>query len=207
MDFFGVILELIGTVSFALSGAAVGMRKNMDLFGVAMLGVITAVGGGVMRDIVLGMIPPAAFMKPYYALTAMAVSMVIFLPPIRRWLDRQHLGFERVQLLADSIGLGIFVVCGVRIVMATAYSDMFFLSLFVAVISGVGGGVLRDVLAGDRPYIFLKHIYACAAMVGAVACILLWPVAGEQISMAIGCGLILTIRLCSARFRWNLPRA
>lgn len=207
MNLFGIILEWIGTVSFAVSGAAVGMRKNMDLFGVAMLGVITAVGGGVMRDILLGMIPPVAFREPWYALTAGAVSMALFLLPVRRWLDRRKVGFERVQLLADSVGLGIFVVCGVQVVMQTEYHDAFFLSLFVAVISGVGGGVLRDVLAGDRPYIFLKHIYACAAMVGAVLCILLWPLAGEQISMAVGCMVILTIRLCSARFHWNLPHA
>lgn len=207
MSFFGMILELIGTVSFAISGAVVGMRKNMDLFGVAMLGVITAVGGGVMRDIILGLTPPTAFMEPKYALTATAVSLLIFLPPVRRWLDRQHEGFDRVQLLADSIGLGIFVVCGVRVVMGTEYRNAFFLCLFVAVLTGVGGGVLRDVLAGDRPYIFLKHIYACAAIVGAVVCFFLWPWAGEQISMAVGCVLILLIRLCSARFHWNLPRA
>ena len=78
--------------------------------------------------------------------------------------------------------------------------------LFVGVITGVGGGVLRDVLSGNMPYIFVKHIYACASLVGAAVCALLWEVVPANLAMIIGAVIVIAIRLLSARFRWNLPR-
>ena len=78
--------------------------------------------------------------------------------------------------------------------------------LFVAVVTGVGGGVLRDIFAGDRPYIFVKHIYACASLAGAAACMLLWS-AGENLALLTGCALTVVLRLCAAVFRWSLPKA
>lgn len=82
-----------------------------------------------------------------------------------------------------------------------------FLVIFVAALTGVGGGVLRDLFAGDRPYIFVKHVYACSALLGALVCVYLWPLVGRDIAMLVGFVLVLAMRLCSAHFRWSLPHA
>ena len=82
-----------------------------------------------------------------------------------------------------------------------------FLVIFVAALTGVGGGVLRDLFAGDRPYIFVKHVYACSALLGALVCVYLWPLVGRDIAMLVGFVLVFAMRLCSAHFRWSLPHA
>ena len=105
----------------------------------------------------------------------------------------------------DSVGLGIFTVVGIQTARTTAYSGNLFLLLFVGVITGVGGGVLRDMMAGDKPYIFVKHIYACASLAGAALCALLWPVSAGA-AMIGGAAAVVALRLCAARFRWSLPR-
>ncbi|MDD3165115.1 MAG: TRIC cation channel family protein [Oscillospiraceae bacterium] len=205
MEVLFLPLELIGTISFAISGAMVGLRKNMDVFGVCILGLITAVGGGVLRDILLGALPPVTFLQPTYAIVAIVTSIIIFIPAVRRTLMANQRKYDLLMLWADSIGLGVFTVYGVST--ALTHSVNLFLALFVGVCTGVGGGVLRDTLAGLTPYIFVKHIYACAAIVGAVACIALWPLCGKAISMGIGIAIIVTIRMLAAHFRWSLPKA
>ena len=207
MDLFIFIFELLGTISFAFSGAVQGIRKKMDLFGIIMLGIITATGGGIMRDMILGQIPPAAFHRPENFAVAAVVSLLCFLPVVRAQLDASHKHFERLVLLADSAGLGIFTVCGARTVNYAGYGSYRILTLFCAVLTGVGGGVLRDLLSGERPYIFVKHFYACAAITGGLLCMFLWPLAGETVSLLAGCTLIMVMRLCAAKFRWTLPHA
>ncbi len=201
------ILELIGTVAFAISGAMTALKKNMDIFGVAILGLTTAVGGGALRDILLGITPPVMFREPVYALLAIFVSVVVFIPSVRRLLTRRQSLYERMMLVMDSIGLGIFTVVGIN----TAYgvSDDFnlFLLIFVGTVTGVGGGVLRDVLAGNTPYIFVKHIYACASIVGAILCAALRASLGEAASVIIGASAVIIIRLLAAHYKWSLPHS
>ena len=202
-----LILELIGTVAFAISGAMTALKKNMDIFGVAILGLTTAVGGGAIRDILLGTTPPVMFREPVYALLAIFVSVVVFIPSVRRLLTRNHTLYERMMLVMDSIGLGVFTVVGIN----TAYgvSDNFnlFLLIFVGTVTGVGGGVLRDVLAGNTPYIFVKHIYACASIVGAILCAALRAPLGEAASVIIGASAVIIIRLLAAHYKWSLPHS
>ena len=206
MDWLIFITEFVGTVAFAASGAMTGIRKQMDLFGVIILGVTTAVGGGVIRDIVLGSFPPAMFRDPKYALCAIAVSAILFLPRVHRTLARHRRGYHLALLISDSIGLGVFVVSGVRISLACAGKNLF-LAVFVGTITGVGGGVIRDILAGDMPFILVRQVYACAAIAGAIACYLLWPLLGAWPAMLIGLALVIALRLAAAHYRWNLPRA
>ena len=207
MQTFILILELIGTVAFAISGAMTALKKNMDIFGVAILGLTTAVGGGAIRDILLGITPPVMFREPVYALLAIFVSVVVFIPSVRRLLTRRQSLYERMMLVMDSIGLGIFTVVGIN----TAYgvSDNFnlFLLIFVGTVTGVGGGVLRDVLAGNTPYIFVKHIYACASIVGAILCAALRTPFGEASSVIIGASAVIIIRLLAAHYKWSLPHS
>lgn len=125
----------------------------MDVFGVCILGLTTAVGGGVIRDLLLGITPPGTFQDPIYAVVALLTSLVLFLPRIRRLLMWDQRLYDLVLLIMDSAGLGIFTVAGIRIAYEHAARPTLFLLVFVGVVTGVGGGVLRDVLAGDTPYI------------------------------------------------------
>lgn len=207
MDLLILVIELVGTMAFAASGAMTGLKKNMDIFGVCILGLTTAVGGGVIRDLILGNTPPATFRDPIYAAVAVVTALVFFLPGVRRLLMWDQALFDLCLFLMDTAGLAIFTVMGIRVAYAHVPRATLFLLAFVGVITGVGGGVLRDIMAGDTPYIFVKHIYASASLAGALACGLAWHHLGEMGSMLLGGGLVVLIRGLSAHYRWNLPRA
>lgn len=207
METFILILELAGTMAFAASGAITALKRGMDLFGVCILGLTTAVGGGVIRDVILGNTPPATFLNPIYASVALVTSLVLFLPRIRHLLMWDQRLYDLSMLILDSLGLGIFTVVGIRIAWRSTAEPTLFLLVFVGVVTGVGGGVLRDVMAGDTPYIFVKHIYACASLAGALVCAGLWRPAGEVAAILAGAGVVVLIRFLSAHYRWNLPRA
>ena len=115
--------------------------------------------------------------------------------------------YELVMLWLDSIGLGLFTVVGVQCAFQQAQDYNLFLLVFVGVITGVGGGVLRDVLSNQKPYIFVKHFYACPPLIGALLCALCWRHLGDIPSMLLGAAVILVLRLCAAHFRWGLPHA
>ena len=201
-----VAFEILGTIAFAVSGAVVAISKKMDIFGVAILGMTTAVGGGILRDLILGITPPAAFQSPGYALTSIAVSMLVFLPPVRRLLHWNEKLYDTALLLFDAIGLGIFTVIGVQTAYIATGELNAFLAIFVGVVTGCGGGVMRDVFAGSPPHIFVKHFYATASLLGAVACLLLWNI-GQMPAMLIGAAVTLMLRLLAAHYRWSLPKA
>ena len=207
METFILALELIGTLAFAASGAMTGLKKNMDIFGVCILGLTTAVGGGVIRDLILGNTPPATFRDPIYAIVAILTSLVLFLPGVRRLLMRDQSLFDLGLFLMDTAGLAIFTVVGIRVAYAHVPQSTIFLLVFVGVVTGVGGGVLRDMMAGNTPYIFVKHVYASASLAGALVCALAWRPLGEMTAMLLGGSLVVLIRGLSAHYRWNLPRA
>lgn len=193
------ILEIIGTIAFAVSGAVVGIRKKMDILGVTTLGIITAVGGGIIRDLIIGMTPPTAFRDPIYALLAIGVSIIVFLPFISKRIDLDQF----IWVFADSIGLAAFTMIGVST--GTSFNNLF-LEVFLGVITGVGGGVIRDICSGDIPMIFIKHFYACPCIIGAIVCA---AVSRYHTNIAVACGffIIIFLRLLAARFRWHLPKA
>ena len=192
METFLFLFEMLGTIAFAASGAVLGVRKGLDVFGVCFLGLTTACGGGMVRDVLLGNTPPAAFQNPTASAVAVVTSLIMFLSGVR-------------HLLMDSAGLGIFTVMGVRVAWNCVEAPSLYLLVFVGVLTGVGGGLLRDVMAGDMPYIFVKHIYACASLVGAVICGVLRQPAGEMTAMLVGAAAVFAIRCLSAHYRWNLP--
>lgn len=206
MQTFIFILEIIGTIAFAISGAMTALKKNMDIFGVAILGLTTAVGGGAVRDIILGITPPTMFKKPVYAAVAICVSIIVFIPAIRRLLTRNHALYDAMMLVMDSLGLGIFTVMGISTAYSVSEEFNLFLLIFVGVITGVGGGLMRDMMAGNTPYIFVKHIYACASLAGALVCALLWKPSGAAMAMFAG-AVVVIIRFLAAHFKWSLPKA
>ncbi|MBQ9392613.1 MAG: trimeric intracellular cation channel family protein [Oscillospiraceae bacterium] len=207
METFLLILELVGCVSFAVSGAMTGIRKGMDVFGVCIMGVTVACGGGVIRDLLLGSVPPTMFRDPTYALTAVVTALILFWPAVQKRLAMAENVYRLVMLVADAIGLGVFTAVGVDAAMDSGHGDNLFFAVFLGVITGVGGGILRDLLASETPYVFTKHIYACASLLGALLCATLRSVTGEGWALTVCTVTVIAVRLLAAHFRWSLPRA
>lgn len=202
------IIEIIGTVAFASSGAMIGIRRNMDIFGINVLAVTTALGGGLIRDLVLGINPPNMFRDSSYALAAVVTACLLFLLfRLRQKLLESSVveTYEKWMNVMDAIGLGAFTVIGIDTALGAGY-DSIFLLIFVGVITGIGGGMLRDIMAGITPFVFVKHVYACASIAGAVVCLLLRTFIGDTPAMIAAAALVVIIRLLAAHFRWNLPR-
>ena len=212
MDIVAMILfgtEILGTVAFAVSGVMVAIEKNLDFFGAIVLGVTTAVGGGAFRDILLGFTPPLMFRNSTYVMIALAVSCFVLL--LAYFLGdrlKKHKEYSAAAMnFFDAIGLGVFAVIGAGHAISAGYRDNWFLVIFVGAITGVGGGVIRDILAGQIPMILHKHIYALAAILGAsLYYILILCGLGSTASMALGAGLVMLIRFLASHFRWSLPK-
>lgn len=204
------IVEIIGTIAFACSGAMVAIRKNLDLLGIVVLGVITAVGGGMTRDLLIGNTPPALFVNPVYVLAAFLSVMVLFLVVRFRQISMamlESVTYERAMNLLDAIGLGAFTVVGIDTAIAHGFGDYHFLMIFLGVITGVGGGILRDIMAGETPAVLKKHIYACASLAGAVSYVWLLDVMRAEVAVVISALLVVVIRVLARHYKWNLPRA
>ena len=198
--------EILGTAAFAASGALTGIAKKMDIFGIIMLAVIVAVGGGIIRDLILGITPPTVFRDPVYALLAAAFAILLCIPSVRHKISPQHKHSAFLLLLMDTVGLASFTVVGIQTAYGLSPNYSPFLLVFVGVITGVGGGVLRDVLAGDMPSIFVRQFYASAAIIGAVLCIILWNTAGPAAAMTLGMAAVIILRLLAEKYHWGLYR-
>lgn len=207
---FLFIVEAVGTIAFASSGAMVAIKKELDLLGIIVLGVTTAVGGGMLRDIIIGNVPPALFKDPVYVVLAFVTVMVLFIiVRINQSIlaGRSIENYERVMNIFDAIGLGAFTVVGIDTAVLSGYGGYRFLIIFLGVLTGVGGGILRDIMAGQTPYVLKKHIYACASIAGAVLYALLMERINGDLAMAAGAFAVILIRLLATRYCWNLPTA
>lgn len=207
MDQLYLFLELAGTAAFAVSGAMTAVQMHMDIFGAAILGMTTAAGGGIIRDMILGLTPPKAFRDPVYVILAIVVSIIVFQPFVRRFFHRQQDIYDHVLQSMDSIGLAIFTMSGIETAMAYTAKPNLFLAVFVGVLTGCGGGVLRDLFADRTPVIFRKYFYASASLSGALVCILMWGWAGHIPSVTCGGAVILVLRGLAIHYRWHLPPA
>lgn len=203
------IAEMIGVASGAVSGVLTAAKVRMDIFGAMTLGCVTAVGGGIIRDILLGLTPPAAFRNPYYIPVAAAVSLITFSIEYC-FSDRIILHKRELEFwfnIFDALGLAVFVCVGVDVAFRAGFADNAFLTVFVGTITGVGGGMLRDTMAGQPPVVLQKRIYCIAAILGAVV-----STYGHRfqipdwIGSVAGAALILLIRFLATHYRWNLPR-
>lgn len=209
MDDFMCILEILGTIAFSVSGAIEAMKKKMDLLGVLVLGMVTAVGGGVIRDIIIGSYPPASFLNPRNPLIALATALVAFV--FGAVVSKKHRTLHSkvwnlTLLISDAFGLGAFTILGIQGVQQQTVYKSTALLLFVGVITGVGGGLFRDIFAGNVPYIFRKHVYATASIAGAVLYLVLQHFEYYRFAALASLCLVVILRLLAARYQWNLPR-
>lgn len=208
LQFFFDGSELIGTIAFAASGAMLAIDRKLDLFGVIFLGAITACGGGMMRDIILGILPPAAFRNPIFVLVAAITSILVFLfaylKEQRYWQQRDRI--DHYINLLDAIGLGIFSVIGAEVAMNRGYSDNMFLCMMMGMSTGVGGGILRDLLSRSIPAVLKKRIYAVASIAGAaVYYVMVCANLSNPLSMLGGMITTVIIRMLATHYLWDLP--
>ncbi|XLD97174.1 TRIC cation channel family protein [Streptomyces sp. 184] len=195
-------LDLAGIFVFGISGALLAVRKNFDVVGIAVLALATGLGGGLLRDLVIGAVPPAAFTEPGYLLTPLvAALLVVFLHP----------EVERITsavMVFDAAGLGLFCVTGT--LKAYEYGLGLTSAAVLGLTSAAGGGVVRDLLAGEVPSLLRwdREMYAVPALVGAAATALL--IRFDQVgpaSATAAAALAFVLRLLALRFRWRAPRA
>lgn len=204
------VLELVGVAAFAVSGAMAAMEKKADVFGVMLLGIITALGGGIIRDILLGNTPPVMFTSYTYVTVALAASLLVFLDAyIRREKYRRHMDkIDAVNNIFDAVGLAVFTVSGMNMAIAQSGMGNPFLVIVLGVVTGVGGGVLRDSMLGIMAKLLRKRIYAVASLIGAIAYYLMLVFgAGDIISALTGMTVVFALRVLATVYKWNLPSA
>jgi uncharacterized membrane protein YeiH len=192
--------DLIGVAVFAASGASAAVAKRLDLFGVAFVGFMAALGGGIVRDLAIGAVPPLAFADWRYALTAVAAATAVF------WLHPQLNRLRRTVLLLDAAGLGLFTVAGTLKALHAGVPPMG--ACLIGMLNGIGGGLARDLLTGEIPVVLRREIYAMVALAGAVAAaILTWAGVGELVTLCATAAFVTGVRLLALHRRWSAPVA
>ncbi|MEU3890240.1 trimeric intracellular cation channel family protein [Streptomyces sp. NPDC029041] len=195
-------LDLIGIFVFAISGALLAVRKNFDVFGMAVLAEVTALGGGLFRDLVIGAVPPAAFTDLGYFLTPLLATLLVFF---------LHPQVERIQIAVnvfDAAGLGLFCVAGT--IKAYEYGLGLTASAGLGLTTAVGGGVLRDVLANEVPSLLRwdRDLYAVPAIVGsALVALCIRYDALNPLTSGVAVITAFVLRLLAMRYHWRAPRA
>ena len=200
IEFFIYVLDLFGTMAFAVTGAFKAIEHKADIVGIIILATITGVAGGTIRDVILGKELPNSLIDPSYVIITVVSAVVIFL------LHSKMKKHWNVFLKFDAIGLGVFTVIG-----ATFAYNMFGLNFLVIVLSGmltaIGGGILRDVFVSQTPIVFVKELYASASFLGAAGFYLVVLLTNDVYAGTIS-GLLLAtgLRMVAMKYNWNLPK-
>ena len=192
---FLFVIEVIGTIAFAISGIRMAAAKHFDWFGAYTVGLVTAIGGGTLRDILLDI--PVFWMQTwwYLAVTGISLGLVI--------LFRKVLVKTQILFVFDTIGLGLFVVIGIQKTLDVDYP--MWVAIVMGVVTGAVGGVIRDILVNNEPLLFQKDIYATACLAGGLYWMML--LAGKSVmAQGLACAAtVIVIRLLAVRYGWSLP--
>lgn len=195
-----LVLDLAGTAVFAVSGAAVAVKGGFDIFGVCVLAFIAGNAGGVLRDLLIGAVPPRALAGSSHILISLAAGIITFLwhPQLRR--------LRTLILLFDAAGLGLFAVSGTQKALAFGLDPV--VAALLGMLTGIGGGMVRDVLANEIPTVLREDLYAIAALAGAGVVIVAhaFHVSPEAATIT-GAALCFAIRWIAIRRGWSLPKA
>ena len=200
IEFFIYVLDLFGTMAFAVTGAFKAIEHKADIVGIIILATITGVAGGTIRDVILGKELPNSLIDPSYVIITVVSAIVIFLLHSRM---KKH---WNVFLKFDAIGLGVFTVIG-----ATFAYNMFGMNFLVIILSGmltaIGGGILRDVFVSQTPIVFVKELYASASFIGAAGFYLVILLTNDVYAGTISGILLATgLRMIAMKYNWNLPK-
>lgn len=211
MDTLIFVLEIIGTCAFAVSGAVSAITKRFDIFGVLFSGVITALGGGTIRDLLLGNTPPAMFSNYVYLIFAVTTGLLTFIVAkiLNSKFSENIVVIDKINNIFDAAGLGVFTVVGMNVAIKSGFADNSFFVIFLGMTTGCGGGILRDILMGEIPFVLTKRIYAVASIAGGIMYYVLHISfsLGEFLSALSGIALIFLLRILASVFRWDLPKA
>lgn len=191
-------IDIIGTFVFAISGALAGAEKKFDLFGASVIALVTALGGGTIRDVLIGS-HPVGWMNDLNYLIAVGVAIgvsVLF----KRFVER----LRRTMFLFDTIGIGVFTILGLQKTLSLGLSPI--IAILMGAVSAVFGGVVRDVLCNEDPLIFRREIYATACLGGGLAYVLLgYAGLSNQINIVLTVLFIIGLRLMAVKWKWYLP--
>ena len=192
--------DLVGVAVFAASGASAAIGKRLDLFGVAFVGFVAALGGGILRDLVIGAVPPLAFADWRYAVTAVVASVAVF------WLHPQLNRLRRTVLLLDAAGLGLFTVTGTLKALDAGVPPVG--ACLIGMLTAIGGGLARDLLTAEIPVVLQRDIYAIVALGGAILVTALRALGlAGPVPLATAAGLMIGLRLLALYRRWSAPVA
>lgn len=194
---FLFIIEVLGTMAFAISGIRLAATKQFDWFGAYTVGLVTAIGGGTLRDVLLDV--PVFWMQTwwYMAVTALSLAVVIVL---RRQLVRR----ERILFTFDSVGLALFCVIGIQKTLALGYE--MWVAAIMGIITGAFGGVIRDILINEEPLVFRKDIYATACLAGAIVYWVVMACGGSPLAQQASCAVtVIGLRVLALRYSLQLP--
>lgn len=210
MEIFAKVSETIGVMAFAVSGSMIAIRRKTDLFGVIFLSIITAIGGGLTRDIVFSWSPPVMFEMYDYLFISISFAVIVFVWARKnKELFLKHGGkIEQINDIFDSLGLAIFAVTGTKTAIDYGFEDKPILVLGAGLLTCIGGGLLRDVFTRCVPFILVKRIYAIAALSGSAVYYILYLLGfNDSISIIAGFAATFILRLLAMAFRWNFPKA
>jgi len=200
IDFFIYVLDLFGTMAFAVTGAFKAIEHRADIVGIIILATITGLAGGTIRDVLFGKTLPNSLIDPTYVIITVISAIVLFL------LYSKMKKHWNIFLKFDAVGLGVFTVIG-----ATFAYNLFGMNFLIIILSGmltgIGGGILRDVFVNQTPIVFVKELYASASFIGAIVFYFTLLITNEVYAATI-LGIILTtgLRLVAMKYNWNLPR-
>ncbi|MBR4076289.1 MAG: trimeric intracellular cation channel family protein [Lentisphaeria bacterium] len=193
-------LDLFGTAVFAATGAIKGVRKRLDIFGVSVMACCVGVGGGITRDAILGAVPAAALQHWMYLTVCIAIAMIIFFT-VRYWMK-----FRNIIQFGDAFGLGVFTAIGAA--KSMSFEVSFIGVLLCGVITAIGGGIIRDVLAREIPVVLRSDFYATASLMGGIVYYLL-AITNTQwfLNFVITSAFVIAIRFIAIHYKLKLPEA
>lgn len=210
MDTFSLAIELLGVIAFAISGAMVAIRRKTDLFGVLLLAIITACGGGLTRDVVFSFSPPAVFNSQHHIIICLLVALLVFMcaKAFKKFYLENETKIEHINDIFDALGLGIFAVIGVKVALQHGYAESALISISCGAITCICGGMLRDVLTNSTPFVLVKRIYAIAAIAGASAYYVMFLFEiNDNLAIIIGTLVTFILRILAITFKWHMPKA
>lgn len=205
MSLTWLFFETIGTIAFAFSGTMTGLSRRMDIFGITVLAVMTGVGGGMIRDVIVGITPPTTLRNPSGLLLSIASALLIsflyqIMPlshKIRKWIGACY-------ILSDACGLAAFTVTGALTALYAYPEYPYVLPVMLGLITAIGGGIIRDMMAQKVPVVLKTDVYALASILGGFAVCLSWKYISISAASWIGFLLVLGLRLCIVYFHWEL---
>lgn len=191
-------IDIVGTMVFAISGALAGRDKKLDFFGIAAIGLITAIGGGTMRDVLLGS-TPVGWMQDMVYITMIGIGVLISL-----LFGKAVLKLRRTFFMFDTVGIAVFTVLGLQKALTLGVNPV--MAILMGMVSAVFGGVIRDIVCNDIPLIFRKEIYALTCLCGGILYVLLgWLQLDQGWNILVTIIFIVTFRILAVKFKWQLP--